>query len=215
MKFLLKLACAYVAATAATYAQESLWRDQNPYVAPPKEGEIVAIEVNESFTLVSDGQWNSSQKYETKLVPDTKNIPFLTTSQQNKSNSKSSANNSKMRDTYKFQITGILGAKQPDGNFPVQAIKALTIDGKPVRVQLAGIVDARRIRQGSIESRYIGNLTLNVQSEPPFPKDQKLNLKPPAGTDPNSKPTMTEFSDQMRKELLIEHMKQILGGMNQ
>lgn len=204
-----------VGASAPITPQESLWRDQNPYVAPPREGEIVAIEVNESFTLVSDGQWNSSQKFETKLVPDTKNIPFLTNSQQSKSNSKSSLNNSKNRDSYRFQITGILGARQADGNFPVQATKSLNIDGKPVRVQLNGIVDARRIRQGTIESRFIGNLTLNVQSEPPFPKDQKLNLKPPAGTDPNSKPTMTEFSDQMRKELLIEHMKQILGGMNQ
>lgn len=214
MKYGLKIFWLASALTCALFAQESLWRDQNPYVVPPKEGEIVAIEVNESFTLVSDGQWNSSQKYETKLVPDLRHS-LLTTSQQNKSNGKSSANNSKMRDNYKFQITGILGAKQPDGNFPVQAIKALTIDGKPVRVQLAGIVDARRIRQGTIESRFIGNLTLNVQSEPPFPKDQKLNLKPPAGTDPNSKPTMTEFSDQMRKELLVWHVKQILGGMNQ
>lgn len=215
MNTALKLCCALIAAVAAINAQESLWRDQNTYVAPPREGEIVAIEVNESFTLVSDGQWNSSQKFETKLVPDTKNIPFLTNSQQSKSNSKNTLSNSKMRDNYRFQITGILGPRQADGNFPVQATKALNIDGKPVRVQLTGIVDARRIRQGTIESRFIGNLSLNVQSEPPFPKDQKLNLKPPAGTDPNSKPTMTEFSDQLRKELLIDHMKQILGGMNQ
>jgi hypothetical protein len=48
---------------AALFAQESLWRDQNPYVAPPREGEIVAVEVNENFQLVSDGSWNSSQKF--------------------------------------------------------------------------------------------------------------------------------------------------------
>jgi len=196
-------------------AQESLWRDQNPYVAPPREGEIIAIEVNESFQLVNDGQWNTSQRYETKLVPDTKNIPFLTTSQQNKSNSKASTNSSKFRDSYRFRITGTLGPKQADGNFPLTAQKNLTIDGRPVRISLSGLVDPRRIRQGSIESRHVGNLTMNVESEPPFPKDQKLNLKPPAGTDPNSKPTMTDFSDQLRKELLIEHMKQILGGLTQ
>ena len=200
---------------AALFAQESLWKDQNPYVAPPKEGEIVSIEVNESFNIVSDGQWKSSQQFEMKLVPDTKNIPFLTNSQQNKSRSKSSNANNKTRDSYRFHLTGILGARQADGNFPLNATKSLNIDGKPVNVRLTGIVDARRIKQGSIESRFVGNLSLTVQSEPPFPKDEKLNLKPPAGTDPNSKPTMTEFSDQLRKELLIDHMKQILGGMNQ
>lgn len=215
MKFIILILSAIMAAPAAVMAQESLWRDQNTYVAPPREGEIIAIEVNESFQLINDGQWNTSQRYETKLVPDTKNIPFLTTSQQSKSNSKNSSNTSKFRDTYKFQVTGILGAKQPDGNFPIQAQKNLTIDGRPVRIQVSGIIDPRRIKAGSIQSRYVGNLTMNVQSEPPFPKDQKLNLKPPAGTDPNSKPTMTEFSDQMRKELLIEHMKQILGGLTQ
>ena len=206
---------AYLAAIAALHAQESLWRDQNPYIAPPREGEIVAIEVNESFNIVSDGQWKSAQQFEMKLVPDTKNIPFLTTSQQNKSRSKSSNSNNKTRDSYRFHLTGILGAKQPDGNYPITAVKSLNVDGKPVNVRLTGIIDARRIKQGTIESRFIGNLTLNIQSEPPFPKDEKLNLKPPAGTDPNSKPTMTEFSDQLRKELLIEHMKQILGGLNQ
>ena len=200
---------------AALFAQESLWRDQNPYFAPAREGEIVAIEVNESFNIVSDGQWKSAQQFEMKLVPDTKNIPFLTTSQQNKSRSKSSNSNNKTRDSYRFHLTGILGAKQPDGNYPINAQKSLNVDGKPVNVRLTGIIDPRRIRQGTIESRFVGNLSLTVQSEPPFPKDQKLDLKPPAGTDPNSKPTMTEFSDQLRKELLIEHMKQILGGMNQ
>jgi Flagellar L-ring protein len=216
MKHGLRLSWLLAAMTcAALFAQESLWKDQNPYVAPPKEGEIVSIEVNESFNIVSDGQWKSSQSFEMKLVPDTKNIPFLTSSQQNKSRSKSSQSNNKTRDTYKFHLTGILGAKQADGNFPLTAQKSLNVDGKPVNVRLTGIVDARRIRQGSIESRFVGNLSLNIQSEPPFPKDEKLNLKPPAGTDPNSKPTMTEFSDQLRKELLIDHMKQILGGMNQ
>ncbi len=216
MKHGLRLSWLLAAMTcAALFAQESLWKDQNPYVAPPKEGEIIAIEVNESFNIVSDGQWKSSQSFEMKLVPDTKNIPFLTSSQQNKSRSKSSQSNNKTRDTYKFHLTGILGPKQADGNFPLTAQKSLNVDGKPVNVRLTGIVDARRIRQGSIESRFVGNLSLNIQSEPPFPKDEKLNLKPPAGTDPNSKPTMTEFSDQLRKELLIEHMKQILGGMNQ
>lgn len=204
-----------IAIAANIMAQESLWRDQNPYVAPPKEGEIVAIEVNETFSIVSDGQWRSAQQFEMKLVPDTKNIPFLTSSQQNKSRSKSSNANNKTRDSYRFHLTGILGARQADGNFPVTAQKSLNIDGKPVNVRLTGIVDARRIRQGSVESRFVGNLSLTVQSEPPFPKDERLNLKPPEGTDPNSKPTMTEFSDQLRKELLIEHMKQILGGLNQ
>lgn len=202
-------------ATAPAGAQESLWRDQNPYASPPRDGEIVAIEVNESFHIVSDGQWKSSQQFEMKLVPDTKNIPFLTNSQQNKSRSKSSNSNNKTRDSYRFQLTGILGAKQADGNYPINAQKSLNIDGKPVNVRLTGIIDPRRIRQGTIESRFVGNLSLTVQSEPPFPKDQKLDLKPPVGTDPNAKPTMTEFSDQLRKELLIEHMKQILGGMNQ
>jgi hypothetical protein len=215
MKIFLTIVISCTAVIGTLLAQESLWRDQNPYVAPARNGEIVAIQVNESFQLVSDGQWNSSQKFEMKLVPDTKNIPFLTASQQSKSHSKNSNNNSKLRDTYKFQLTGILGAKQADGNFPINAQKNLNIDGKPVRISLTGIIDPRRIRQGMIDSRFIGNLTLNVQSEPPFPKDNKLNLKPPAGTDPNSKPTMTEFSDQLRKELLIEHMKQILGGMNE
>jgi flagellar basal body L-ring protein FlgH len=215
MKIFLTIVISCTAVISTLLAQESLWRDQNPYVAPARNGEIVAIQVNESFQLVSDGQWNSSQKFEMKLVPDTKNIPFLTASQQSKSHSKNSNNNSKLRDTYKFQLTGILGAKQADGNFPINAQKNLNIDGKPVRISLTGIIDPRRIRQGMIDSRFIGNLTLNVQSEPPFPKDNKLNLKPPAGTDPNSKPTMTEFSDQLRKELLIEHMKQILGGMNE
>lgn len=216
MKHGLRFTWLFAAVTcAALFAQESLWKDQNPYVAPPKEGEIVAIEVNESFNIVSDGQWKSSQQFEMKLVPDTKNIPFLTNSQQNKSRSKSSNANNKTRDSYRFHLTGILGAKQADGNFPLTAQKSLNIDGKPVNVRLTGIVDARRIRQGSIESRFVGNLSLTVQSEPPFPKDEKLNLKPPAGTDPNSKPTMTEFSDQLRKELLIDHMKQILGGLNQ
>jgi hypothetical protein len=78
-----------------------------------------------------------------------------------------------------------------------------------------GVVYGVRRGRGGLGSRFVGNMTLNVQSEPPFPKDEKLNLKPPAGTDPNSKPTITEFSDQLRKELLIEHMKQILGGLNQ
>ncbi|MBL8032454.1 MAG: flagellar basal body L-ring protein FlgH [Leptospiraceae bacterium] len=200
---------------AALFAQESLWRDQNPYVAPAREGEIVAIEVNESFNIVSDGQWKSAQQFEMKLVPDTKNIPFLTTSQQNKSRSKSSSSNNKTRDSYRFHLTGILGARQADGNYPITAQKTLNVDGKPVNVRMTGIIDARRIKQGTIESRFIGNLALTIHSEPPFPKDEKLNLKPPAGTDPNSKPTMTEFSDQLRKELLIEHMKQILGGLNQ
>ncbi|MBV6493511.1 MAG: hypothetical protein LDLANPLL_01534 [Turneriella sp.] len=199
----------------ASIAQESIWRDQNPYVAPPKEGEIIAIEVNESFNLVSDGEWKSAQKFEMKLVPDTKNIPFLTTSEQNKSRSKSSNANNKTRDSYRFHLTGILGARQSNGNYPITAQKSLTVDGKPVNIRLTGVIDPRRISKGSIESRFVGNLNLQIQSEPPFPKDEKLDLKPPPGTDPNSKPTMTEFSDQLRKELLIEHMKQILGGLNQ
>lgn len=202
-------------AIAPAIAQESLWRDQNPYIAPPREGEIVAIEVNESFNIVSDGSWKSSQQFEMKLKPDTKNIPFLTTSEQSKSRSKSSNTNNKTRDTYRFHLTGVLGARQADGNYPVTAQKSLNVDGKPVNIRLTGIVDPRRISKGAIESRFVGNLSLQIQSEPPFPKDQKLNLKPPAGTDPNSKPTVTEFSDQLRKELLIEHMKQILGGMEQ
>ena len=215
MSGFIKFACALLVASAASNAQESLWRDQNPYTSPPRDGEIVSIEVNETFNIVSDGQWKSSQQFEMKLVPDTKNIPFLTNSQQNKSRSKSSSSNNRTRDSYRFHLTGILGARQADGNYPISAQKSLNIDGKPVSVRMTGIVDPRRIRQGTIESRFIGNLTLTLQSEPPFPKDQKLDLKPPAGTDPNSKPTMTEFSDQLRKELLIEHMKQILGGMNQ
>ncbi|MCX7631716.1 MAG: flagellar basal body L-ring protein FlgH [Turneriella sp.] len=199
----------------AIVAQETLWRDQNPYISPPREGEIVAIDVHESFTLESSGQWRSAQQFEMKLVPDTKNIPFLTTSEQSKSRSKSSNSNNRSKDTYRFQLTGILGARQPDGNYPVTAQKNITVDGKPVNIRLSGIVDPRRIRHGTIESRFIGNLTLIVQSEPPAPKDQRLDLKPPPGTDPNAKPTVTDFSDALRKELLIEHMKQILGGLQQ
>lgn len=201
--------------TTSINAQASLWKDQNPYTAPPKEGEIIAIEVNESFNIVSDGAWQQSQKFEMKLVPDTKNIPFLTTSEQNKSRSKSSNANNKTRDSYRFHLTGILGARQVNGNYPVTAQKSINVDGKPVNIRLTGIVDPRRISKGAIESRFVGNLSLQIQSEPPFPKDEKLNLQPPPGTDPNSKPTITEFSDQLRKELLIEHMKQILGGLNQ
>ena len=198
----------------ALNAQESLWRDQNPYVSPTREGEILEIEVTETFSIDTDGQWDNAHRYQTKLVPDTKNIPFLTTSEQSKSNSKNNRNRYKLKDQYRFSVTGQLGKKQDNGNFEINAQRSTTLDGKPVRITLSGVIDSRRIKQGKIESKHIANLSMTITSEPPFPKDQKLNLQPPPGTDPKSKPGVTEFSESLRKELLIEHMKQILGGLN-
>ena len=161
---------------------QSLWKDKNYIINGVRPGQLVEVDINESFLVEINSQSESSQKASLSLVPDTKNLPFLTPSEQNKNYSANSKTKYKIRDKYHFYIQAQIG--EPENSslmlYPIRARKVVLIDLKPTQIILAGVIDPKNIKNGKIESRYIADLQLNILTETPIPKDETIALKAPS-----------------------------------
>lgn len=198
-----------------TFSQNSLWKDHNPYRKAYVPGELIEIDVREKFAVDAEGIWENGQRLEFKLYPDTKNLPFLTNSEQSKNRKKNSKTKYKLRDNYNFKVMGILEAGTAP-NMNIRAQKTVSVDGKPARMVLTGIIDPGKVKQGKITSSQIANLSLTITGELPVPRAQNINLKPPANPNqPQPAVNRAELSEQEKQTYLLQHLREILGGLNQ
>lgn len=217
MQFLVRLILVFLLFyfVAEIFSQNSFWKDHNPYRPGYSVGQLVEIEVTEKFAVDAEGTWENGQRLEFKLYPDTKNLPFLNNSEQSKNRKKNSKTKYKLRDNYRFMLTGILQAGTAP-NMGIRAEKTINVDGKPARMLLTGIIDPGKVKHGRIKSSQIANMSLSITSEAPVSRPQNINLKPPA--DPNRpQPAINkaELSEQEKQQLLLQHLREILGGMQQ
>lgn len=193
------------------YAQTSLWQDHNPYVASVKTGDILEIIIDENFVADVDANWERKGTIEAKIYPDVKNFPFLTQSEQSKTRTNNNKVRYKLKDSLRFRIAGLVGEKQGK-LFALQASRNLRIDGKPVSLNLTALFDPKHVKNGQIRSSQLAELAITVQSEPPIPRDNRINLKPPIDPNQPAPPINTaELTEQEKQQYLLRHLQEILG----
>lgn len=167
-------------AVSFLHAQNSLWRDQNPYSDYARQGSVVQILVNEKVSISNDDSSKVTAEFKLKKNPDKNYLEFLKPIDHNESSARKYKDKVKYIESMEFSITGIIGNTNNDGvTRNITARKNITIDGKPFRVQIQGVVDPIAIRNRKIKSSDIANFVMTVQSERPQRTDNSINLKQP------------------------------------
>ena len=200
-------------------AQVSLWQNQNPYGDNLKAGELLEVKVQEIFNVKVDSKWTSDSQAELSLTPDTKNLPFLSSSEQSKANKKNASAKYRIKDELNFSIPAVIGQPQPGSNlYPIQARKSVIIDLKPTQIVLTGLIHPKYVKNSMIHSKYIAELQLNITSAPPIARENTIGLKPPKPEDikdPNNPPaSKAELSEEEKQKILLQHLQRIIGVLN-
>lgn len=192
-------------------AQTSLWKDAAPYSENKGPGDIVTLRVQERFILETNDRNDGSTKQEIRLEPDTRNLPFLNPSTQSKSIERVGKSRYRMRETLKFSLAvQLLEPGQNQKTLPIRGSFTFDIDSKPGRILVTGEVDPRHIRNGILLSENVYNLSMRVQVETPFPSDNRLQLKPPNAA--VAEPNTAQLSPQEEQDILLRHLRRIIGG---
>ena len=195
--------------------QSSLWQDRNPYRDNIEPGQMLEVKVDEVFHINIDSQWDTNTRIQLQLLPDTKNLPFLSSSEQSKTKDSQSKARYRIRDRLAFSMQAIVGASQQNNIYPIQARKTLVIDGKPTRITLTGFIDPKYVKNDMVSSRHVADLNLSVRTEPPPVLDNSIQLKPPRPeeiTDPeNPPPDKAELSEAEKQAILLNHLREIIG----
>ncbi len=209
---------AVISGSRALWAQTSLWQDHNPYISAVRSGDILEILVDENLVTDVDSKWERSDKLELKLYPDTKNLPFLNSSEQSRADNRNNKVRYKLKDGLSFRIAGIVGEARNDGRvYTLQATRNVRVDGKPAQVQLSALFDPRQVKNRTVRSSQLAELAIVIVSEPPVVRNTTINLKPPrnpADTTPPQPVSTAELSEQEKQQILLRHLQQILGGLN-
>ncbi|MCS6985687.1 MAG: flagellar basal body L-ring protein FlgH [Leptospiraceae bacterium] len=205
----------YLLGGSFLWAQSSLWQDHNPYISSVAVGDILEIVVDETFVADIDANWERKQVLEAKIYPDTKNFPFLPQSEQSKTRSNNNKVRYKLKDNLKFRLAGIVGEKRGK-LFTLEASRNLRVDGKPVSLNLKALFDPRHVKNGQIRTSQLAELSITVQTEPPVPRDTRINLKPPRAEGETPPPVNSaELSEQEKQQYLLRHLQEILGHWGQ
>ena len=193
---------------------QSLWQERNYVINGVYSGGLLEVDINEAFLVEINSEWNTAQKANLNLVPDTKNLSFLTASQESKSYDKTAKAKYKIKDKYRFYIQAQVG-EPVKGLYPITAKKSIIIDLKPTQLILSGIIDPKHVKSGQIQSRYISDFKLNIITEPSIPVDDSISLKQPKPEDikdPNNPPAAkAELSEQEKQVILLKHLQGVLG----
>ena len=215
--FLLKLIFLFLTFTLLL-GQSSLWQGKSPYGDNLEAGQMIEVKIDEVFDININSKWDNSAKIELQLLPDTKNLPFLKSSEQSKTRSRQSQARYQIRDKLNFTMQAVIGAPQQNNLYPIQAQKSLIIDLKPTSITLTGLINPRYVRNNTISSKHVANLNLNINTEPPADRDTSLRLKPPKPeeiTDPQNPPSpKAELSEAERQQILLRHLQEIIGVLN-
>lgn len=196
-------------------AQTSIWQDHNPFSGVLQPGQIIKVDVRENFNIDTNDKWQSSAKTELKLYPDTKNLPFLKSSEQSTNRTDNTDYESEIDEEWEFSMPVTIGQREADGRYPVAGSRQISLDDRTLRVQMNGYVEAADVTNDRISSSRIADLVLTITGKPPFETDDRINLKPPRDEDEEPPPVNTAgLSEQEREQLLLEHLRRILGGLN-
>ena len=206
--------------SSVLFSQTSLWQDAGANGSELQAGSLVEVRVHEVFRINIDSEWRLNSKAELNLTPDTKNLPFLSASNQNKSGSKDAQARYRIRDSFYFNMQAVIGEPQAgSGLYPIQARRVIVIDLKPTQVVLSGLIHPKHVKGDAIESKHIAELRLNVTTRPPSDRDTSIALKPPLPeeiTDPERPPPATaELSEQEKQRILLRHLQEVIGLLNQ
>ena len=201
-------------------AQVSLWTNTGSYGNSLRPGSVINVKVNEAFRININSKWNVSSKAELNLLPDTKTLPFLSTSEQSKNRNKNVSATHRIKDILSFNLQAVIGQpQQGSGLYPIQATRSILIDLKPTQITLSGLVDPKYVQNDVVASSHIVNLQLTVRTQPPFERDGSIQLKPPRPeeiTDPNNvPPNQAKLSEQEKQNILLKHLQEIIGLLNQ
>ncbi len=204
----------------ALNAQVSLWKNAGFHGNSLRPGSVVEIKVNEIFHINIDSKWNVSNKAELNLLPDTNTLPFLFSSEQSKKRNKDTRAKYSIKDMLSFSLQALIGQpQQGSGLYPIQARRSILIDLKPTQITLSGLVDPKYVQNGIVTSSHILNLQLNIRTQPPFDRDNSIQLKPPRPeeiTEPNNvPPNQAKLSEQEKQDILLKYLQEIIGLLNQ
>ena len=204
--------------STSPFGQSSLWQDKSPYVNDLKAGQMIEVKIDEVFHINIDSKWDTSTKIKFQLSPDTKNLPFMYSSEQSKVKDRQSKARYRIRDRLNFSLQAIVGAPQQNNIYPIQAQKSLIIDLKPTRIRLTGLINPKHVRNDRISSKHIANLNLHILTDPPPERDSTIQLKPPKPEDirdpQNPPPAKAELSEAEKQKILLKHLQEIIGILN-
>ncbi len=157
---------AIMAPMASLGAQTSLWQDKSLFVEHYETGDVLRIDIDESFELVSKGDYNRNLDSSYESNPPRNYFRMMLKSQSNKTAERNSKVRQEVAETYRFQLNGVLGEAQ--GNlYQISGAKTIVFDGKSTQIQLIGQIDLGRIRNGIVHSADILDMTLIIITEPP------------------------------------------------
>ncbi len=153
--------------TVALHSQTSLWKNnKSPYRSNVQEGDLVEIQVNETFTAQIDSTLNNKKKLEIQLTPDPNNLPFLPSAEQSKNNHRQTTKQYTLKDKYEFTLQGTIGARRQDFSlYPISAQKTILINQKPTTITITGLIHPKDVKAHAISSRYIANLTISITTQ--------------------------------------------------
>lgn len=211
----------------ALYAQTSLYRGKNPYTKNYNNGDVIRIKINNDFIIKATGEWNRNFEINMNLRPDTKNLPFLNSSEQNHTTNDKQKMRQNVSQRFRFTLTGTI-TLQPDGTYRLTAIKSIEVDGTQTRITCTGIIQEKFIKNGSIDADDIANLNLVITSKPKVPRDTTYtmgggqnaanNTAANGATNNQNRQNQNGATDQkftpaQIRKYVIQYMQEILGGL--
>jgi flagellar basal body L-ring protein FlgH len=215
MKKIIFISLMIMYSSSNVFPQVSLYDGRNPYANNYHDGDIIRIHVNNNFAMTVSGEWNRNMEVNLKLQPDKKNLDFLKESEESRNSRRQSKERQNVSEKFKFTVSAVIN-KQADGNYRVNANKTVTVDGKLTRIVCTGIINAKSIVNGSVNSDEIADLNLNVVSQPQPSKDE--TYKGPEAAKEGEKEQASDgpqgnFSKDQMKKYIVEYMKEVLGGL--
>jgi hypothetical protein len=196
--------------TSNVFSQISLYNGRNPYVNNFNDGDIIRINVNSSFAITINGDWNRNLEVNLKLQPDKKNLPFLNESEQSRNNQRQTKERQSTTEKLKFNISAIIN-RQAGDTYRINANKTIIMDGKITRIICTGLVNGKSIMGGTVNSDNIADLNLNIISQPQPARDESFTGNPEDQKETEG--TQGTFSQEQIKKYILEHMKELLGAL--
>jgi len=206
------------------YAQTSLWNNSNPASSNLNNNEILTVLVDENFTIKIDDKWNRNIEMDLMLTPDREYGNFLKPVEESRSNARKVSEKQSVSERIKFSLPARI-EEQGNNLYRITATKSFSVDNKESLVQITGFIHARYVKNRSVRSSDIADLTMSITSIAKAEKNNQIQMQAPEapvtenqvapGSQVNQAPATPVLTEQEKKDITLKYIQEVMGALNQ
>lgn len=200
-----------IAAPPVVLRAASIWSDKNIYSSGEslRVGDIISVNIDDISQMRFTMNLNDSGNFSIRSNPDATITGFLPKVSSEKKITSTDKTDVNEKGTLKIVIGSRITARQNDGKLQVGGAREYSFNGVTSRFTLTGIIDPASVKGGSVRSRDIANLRLEIRGLKEAPG---VNIaRPPLKPDETASTNLTE---EEKQRIIVEYLNKMLKELS-